>query len=188
MTDTTPHLTPAQVGKGRRTHYVRADGFHLKAIGCNRVIDRTLDADAAKKMTGTCKACAEAVEKLTATAQEATPDYETLEGVIVEHDGTAGRRTPGRRRSPRRPSWPQGRPSAPATTPEPEHCTPLMGGKVHEVMPGLEGSDGRADHVFPLCRTGAMTNSGTRYRKVTADLTCIACVSNRDRRRANRAG
>jgi hypothetical protein len=73
------------------------------------------------------------------------------------------------------------------TEDEPAHCMPLMGGKVHEVMPGLEGTDGRDDHVFPLCRTGGMTNQGTRYRTTTADLTCVNCVANRDRRRAARA-
>lgn len=66
---------------------------------------------------------------------------------------------------------------------EPGHCTPMMGGAVHEVTSGLDGSDGGPVHIFPLCRTGSMTNQGTRYRKVKAPLTCKNCIGNRDRRR-----
>lgn len=67
------------------------------------------------------------------------------------------------------------------------HCTPMAGGAVHEVTTGLDGSDGGPEYIFPLCRSGAMTNQGTRYRKVTAELTCRNCLSNRDRRRAAKA-
>lgn len=67
---------------------------------------------------------------------------------------------------------------------EPGHCTTMRGGAVHEVTSGLDGSDGGPVHIFPLCRTGSMTNQGTRYRKVKAELTCKNCIGNRDRRRA----
>lgn len=67
---------------------------------------------------------------------------------------------------------------------EPGHCTTMRGGAVHEVTSGLDGSDGGPVHIFPLCRTGAMTNQGTRYRKVKAPLTCKNCIGNRDRRSA----
>lgn len=70
---------------------------------------------------------------------------------------------------------------------EPGHCTPMAGGAVHEVTSSLDGSDGGPVHIFPLCRTGSMTNQGTRYRKVKAELTCKNCISNRDRRRAAQA-
>jgi hypothetical protein len=61
---------------------------------------------------------------------------------------------------------------------------PIMGGKVHEVTNW--GDDG-PEHVFPLCRTGSMTNQGTRYRKTTLELTCVNCIDNRARRRARLA-
>lgn len=67
------------------------------------------------------------------------------------------------------------------------HCTTMRGGAVHEVTTGLDGSDGGPVHIFPLCRTGSMTNQGTRYRKVTGELTCRNCISNRERRRAAKA-
>lgn len=70
---------------------------------------------------------------------------------------------------------------------EPGHCTPMMGGAVHEVTSGLDGSDGGPVYIFPLCRTGSMTNQGTKYRKVKAPLTCKNCIGNRDRRRAAQA-
>lgn len=70
---------------------------------------------------------------------------------------------------------------------EPGHCTTMRGGAVHEVTSGLDGSDGGPVHIFPLCRTGSMTNQGTRYRKVKAELTCKNCISNRERRRAAQA-
>lgn len=70
---------------------------------------------------------------------------------------------------------------------EPGHCTPMMGGAVHEVTSGLDGSDGGPVYIFPLCRTGSMTNQGTRYGKVKAPLTCKNCIGNRDRRRAAQA-
>lgn len=460
MTDTTPSIAPAQVGNGRSTHYVRTDGFHLKAIGCNRTIDRILDERAAKKMTATCKACAKAIEELPAAPEtvEAPPTVteardivaatwpqatefhphlgeggaflgytfradqrhrygwvtaagtysrspevyrdsaasllpvaahdEAREGVIVKHDGAADGSAPrdaahpdvaaarealaglkaarltdrhdvcepteeerdvrgymidprgggrvalywledgqtvrrdtvdgtaldclaGRmtrcgwtiermlrssrcvfahrpadssvtrepydvttysmtatdvtrsdgitvRQDGRAPKYivsrghtvlgvlfddgpemrrgqysawspyatgrgqivgyysdpaeaveaivrtwpapapddaesagaapqePRARLSAPATAsePEPEHCTPLTGGKVHEVMPDLGGPDGRAGDAFPLCRTGGMSSRGTQYRTVTAELTCPSCITYRDRRRA----
>lgn len=67
------------------------------------------------------------------------------------------------------------------------HCTTMRGGVVHEVTTGLDGSDGGPVHIFPLCRTGAMTNQGTQYRKVTGELTCRNCIANRERRRAAKA-
>lgn len=70
---------------------------------------------------------------------------------------------------------------------EPGHCTTMRGGAVHEVTAGLDGSDGGPVHIFPLCRTGSMTNQGTRYRKVTGELTCHNCIANRERRRAAKA-
>ncbi|MFE7933390.1 hypothetical protein ACFU6S_32655 [Streptomyces sp. NPDC057456] len=36
-------------------------------------------------------------------------------------------------------------PPAPAEKIETEHCMPIMGGKVHELMPGMDGSDGRPE-------------------------------------------
>ncbi|MEU1815173.1 hypothetical protein ABZ543_08240 [Streptomyces roseifaciens] len=62
-----------------------------------------------------------------------------------------------------------------------EHCMPVMGGKVHSLMPG---SDHR--HVFPLCRTGGSTNRGTRYRLTRAPLTCSTCLMYAERRKAAR--
>lgn len=65
-----------------------------------------------------------------------------------------------------------------------EHCVSVKGGKVHEVT---EWDDQGPDYVFPLCRTGSMTNSGTRYRTTVEDLSCANCVANRERRRARQA-
>ncbi|MFM9590742.1 hypothetical protein ACKI16_29570 [Streptomyces scabiei] len=65
-----------------------------------------------------------------------------------------------------------------------EHCVSVRGGKVHEVT---EWDDQGPDYVFPLCRTGSMTNSGTKYRKTTEALSCTNCVANRERRRARQA-
>lgn len=47
------------------------------------------------------------------------------------------------------------------------------GGKVHMGTPG----DGRA---FPLCRTGGMTNSGTKYRQIDAPIDCRVCLTFED--------
>ncbi|XUZ27365.1 hypothetical protein ACQVDT_21520 [Streptomyces sp. RMIT01] len=59
---------------------------------------------------------------------------------------------------------------------QPKEVTPAMqnvvsvnGGKVHYRQPYL------GDHVFPACRTGAMTNSGTKYRTVEAPVDCKTC-------------
>lgn len=65
-----------------------------------------------------------------------------------------------------------------------EHCVSVKGGKVHEVT---EWDDQGPDYVFPLCRTGSMTNSGTKYTRTTQDLSCTNCVANRERRRARQA-
>ncbi|MCM1964871.1 hypothetical protein [Streptomyces sp. G1] len=67
-------------------------------------------------------------------------------------------------------------------------CTPVAGGEVHEMQHGTP-EDGRPEHVFPLCRTGGMTNRGTKYRKTAPDapLTCTNCVANKERRDAYRA-
>ncbi|MGX1514000.1 hypothetical protein [Streptomyces collinus] len=76
---------------------------------------------------------------------------------------------------------------APAVEEEdPAHCVSILGGKVHEVMPGFDGSDGRPVHYFPLCRTGASTNRGTRYQKTKQELTCTTCLTYQERRRAAR--
>ncbi|MFC8463401.1 hypothetical protein [Streptomyces sp. NPDC057250] len=64
-------------------------------------------------------------------------------------------------------------------------CTPLAGGEVHE-MQQYDPQDRRPERVFPLCRTGSMTNTGTKYRKVAPDapLTCRNCITNAERREA----
>ncbi|WP_228973452.1 hypothetical protein [Streptomyces sp. DH12] len=73
--------------------------------------------------------------------------------------------------------------SAAETEEEPEEferCEPVMGGKVHTLMPGApEG------HAFPQCRTGGSANRGTRYRVVTAPLTCSTCLAYEERRAAH---
>lgn len=88
-------------------------------------------------------------------------------GGRTEHDMTKGLKTP-----------------ALAEGADREHCVSVRGGKVHEVT---EWDDQGPEYVFPLCRTGSMTNSGTKYRKTTADLSCTNCVANRERRRARQA-
>ncbi|WP_433858225.1 hypothetical protein [Streptomyces kronopolitis] len=45
----------------------------------------------------------------------------------------------------------------------------VRGGKVHFRAKYL------GDHVFPACRTGAMTNSGTKYRTTEAAVDCKTC-------------
>jgi hypothetical protein len=67
------------------------------------------------------------------------------------------------------------------TQPEERHVTPFAGGKVHLELPGLGD-----DHPFPLCRTGAMTNSGAKYRFTDAPVDCANCTEQL-RRRALRA-
>ncbi|MDT0472797.1 hypothetical protein RM863_11745 [Streptomyces sp. DSM 41014] len=47
----------------------------------------------------------------------------------------------------------------------------VLGGKVHKRMPEL------GDHFFPFCRTGSMTNRGTKYRATEAAVTCRVCLS-----------
>jgi hypothetical protein len=47
----------------------------------------------------------------------------------------------------------------------------VLGGKVHKRMPEL------GDYFFPLCRTGSMTNQGTKYRGTEAEVTCTVCLS-----------
>lgn len=47
----------------------------------------------------------------------------------------------------------------------------VLGGKVHKRLPEL------GDHFFPFCRTGSMTNSGTKYRGTEAEVTCVTCLS-----------
>ena len=47
----------------------------------------------------------------------------------------------------------------------------VLGGKVHKRMPEL------GDHFFPWCRTGSMTNSGTKYRGTDAEVTCSNCLA-----------
>lgn len=69
---------------------------------------------------------------------------------------------------------------------QPDHCTPVMGGKVHTIFASTL-HDGREAPPWPLCRTGASTNRGTRYRKTTAPLSCTACLGYQERREATRA-
>ncbi|MFD7257810.1 hypothetical protein [Streptomyces sp. NPDC059874] len=45
----------------------------------------------------------------------------------------------------------------------------VRGGKVHTATPD------HGDHPFPLCRTGDMTNSGTKYRTTAAPVDCKTC-------------
>lgn len=75
-------------------------------------------------------------------------------------------------------------PAEEASTPElTRQCVPYAGGKVHTMSPGApEG------HAFPLCRTGGSTNRGTRYREVSAPLTCTTCLTYEERRNAARTG
>lgn len=67
-----------------------------------------------------------------------------------------------------------------------EHCTPMAGGKVHTLQRG-NLHDGTEAPPFPLCRSGASTNQGTRYRKVDAALTCSTCLEYARRRAIRRA-
>lgn len=62
---------------------------------------------------------------------------------------------------------------------EERHVVSYLGGKVHLGSPLLEDA-------FPLCRTGAMTNSGTRYRHTDQPVDCANCCEHL-RRRAHRA-
>lgn len=64
-----------------------------------------------------------------------------------------------------------------------ENCTPMAGGKVHTISRGTL-HDGTEAPPFPLCRSGASTNQGTRYRKVDAPLTCSTCTEYARRRAA----
>ncbi|MFD3904128.1 hypothetical protein HXS80_15910 [Streptomyces sp. CB04723] len=50
-----------------------------------------------------------------------------------------------------------------------QNVVSVRGGKVHHRQPYL------GDHVFPACRTGAMTNSGTKYRTTEAPVDCKTC-------------
>ncbi|MEY9937330.1 hypothetical protein [Streptacidiphilus sp. MAP5-3] len=59
--------------------------------------------------------------------------------------------------------------SVPIEQPQERHVTPFAGGKVHLDTPGLR-------YDFPLCRTGAMTNSGTKYRQTDAPVDCVHCT------------
>lgn len=60
-----------------------------------------------------------------------------------------------------------------------EHCTPVMGGKVHTLMPGAP-----ADHAYPLCRGGGMNQRLTKFRIIKAPLTCSMCLTYAERRKA----
>lgn len=46
----------------------------------------------------------------------------------------------------------------------------VCGGKVHY------GHGELLDEAFPLCRTGEMTNSGTKYFETTLEVTCANCL------------
>ncbi|WP_406501572.1 hypothetical protein OHA04_27520 [Streptomyces sp. NBC_01590] len=77
------------------------------------------------------------------------------------------------------------RDGAPAPA-EPERCTPIAGGKVHEVS-SYKGPDGEEGYVLPLCRTGSMDSRGTQYRKTSDPLSCRTCLENERRRELARA-
>ncbi|MCB5179529.1 SprT-like domain-containing protein [Streptomyces antimicrobicus] len=49
----------------------------------------------------------------------------------------------------------------------------VMGGKVHK----RQEFDGGEESFFPLCRTGGMTNRGTKYKGTDAEVTCSVCLS-----------
>lgn len=49
----------------------------------------------------------------------------------------------------------------------------VLGGKVHKRAPF---GDGGPEDFFPLCRTGSMTNRGTKYRGTDAEVTCSVCL------------
>ncbi|MFF4385592.1 hypothetical protein ACFY0G_02180 [Streptomyces sp. NPDC001552] len=58
-----------------------------------------------------------------------------------------------------------------ANTPEPTHCTPVRGGKVHRM------TNADLPTPFPGCRTGGSDHGGTQYRETSAPLTCVNCVA-----------
>lgn len=58
-----------------------------------------------------------------------------------------------------------------ANTPEPKHCTPVRGGRVHR----MTATD--LPTPFPGCRTGGSDHGGTQYRETSAPLTCSHCVA-----------
>lgn len=62
-------------------------------------------------------------------------------------------------------------------------CMSVLGGEVHDA-PREQAGD---FHMLPICRTGEMTNQGTRYRKTSGELTCQHCIRQRDRRAERRA-
>ncbi len=51
----------------------------------------------------------------------------------------------------------------------------VLGGKVHTRQTAFD--DGGPEFHFPLCRTGSMTNRGTKYRATDAEVTCEMCLS-----------
>ncbi|MEU9975070.1 hypothetical protein [Streptomyces sp. NPDC051014] len=51
----------------------------------------------------------------------------------------------------------------------------VLGGKVHKRQTAFD--DGGPEFHFPLCRTGSMTNRGTKYRPTEAEVTCTLCLS-----------
>ncbi|NML54784.1 hypothetical protein HHL19_18735 [Streptomyces sp. R302] len=63
-----------------------------------------------------------------------------------------------------------------------ERCMPVNGGRVHTLTPGAPAED-----PFPQCRTGGSSSRETRYRIVTAQLTCRTCLAHEARRKAARA-
>ncbi|MEU8136085.1 hypothetical protein [Streptodolium elevatio] len=62
-------------------------------------------------------------------------------------------------------------------------CVSVLGGDVHDA-PREQAGD---PHMLPICRTGDMTNRGTRYRETGGELTCQHCIAQRDRRAERRA-
>ncbi|MFB7185218.1 hypothetical protein ACFCZT_07840 [Streptomyces sp. NPDC056230] len=53
----------------------------------------------------------------------------------------------------------------------------VLGGKVHTRQDFPPAYEGQPEFSFPLCRTGSMTNRGTKYRDTDAAVTCTVCLS-----------
>lgn len=57
------------------------------------------------------------------------------------------------------------------TADDADNVVSTKGGETHLRMPGT------GDRFFPLCRTGNMTNRGTKYRHTGSAITCATCIS-----------
>ncbi|WP_333731752.1 hypothetical protein [Streptomyces sp. IBSBF 3010] len=64
------------------------------------------------------------------------------------------------------------------TTEETANVVSYTGGKVHTMMPGTE------EHPYPLCRGGGMNQNLTKFRTISAPLTCKTCLTYEERRAA----